>query len=213
MRRTGAAAVAGGSPVSQPAGRHVTGNTHRAEFCIDKLYSPDSATGRLGMLEFRGFEMPPHNARMALVQALLLRCLVARFWRTPYHKPLIRWGTELHDRFMLPHYIWQDFNDVLSELGDEAGYDFAPEWFAPHFGIPLSPARRSGAARDRTRTAARARAVARAGRGDRAAGGTVRYVDSSVERLQVKVAGLNDQRHVMACNGWKLPLRATGTAR
>ncbi len=185
----------------------ITGNTHRAEFCIDKLYSPNSATGRLGILEFRGFEMPPHS-RMALVQALLLRCLVARFWHKPYQKPLVRWGTELHDRFMLPHYIWQDMKFVVEDL-QANGYPFELEWLAsfeefrfPHYGrLQLDDIEIE------LRWAVEPWHVL----GEESSSfGTSRYVDSSVERLQLKVTGLTEGRYVMACNGRRVPMRNTG---
>lgn len=186
----------------------VTGNTHRAEFCIDKLYSPDSASGRLGLLELRAFEMPPH-AQMSLAQQLLIRALIARFWREPY-KParLVRWGTELHDRYLLPHFIEQDFADVLQEL-DGCGYRLHSEWFAPHFEFRFPKSgdfNVKGIELELRQALEPWHVLGEEGGG----GGTVRYVDSSLERMQVKLSGLPSDRYVLTCNGVPVPLRPTG---
>ena len=185
-----------------------TGNTHRAEFCIDKLYSPDSATGRLGLLELRAFEMPPH-ARMSLTQQLLLRSLVARFWQEPYTKPLVRWGTDIHDRWMLPHFIWQDMEDVVNDL-QAFGHPMKSEWFAPHheFRFPFVGDHDLRGLHLEFRHALEPWHVLGEEGG---AAGTVRYVDSSVERLQIKVTGAIDTRHTILCNGHAIPLQPTGT--
>ncbi|MBV8514389.1 MAG: transglutaminase family protein, partial [Acidobacteria bacterium] len=187
----------------------LTGNTHRAEFCIDKLYSPDSVTGRLGLVEMCAFEMPPH-ARMSLAQQLLVRALIAWFWRKPYDEKPIRWGTRLHDWFLLPYFVEKDFRSVIQDLV-HAGYPLDNAWFAPHmeFRFPVYGRVCYDDVEMELRQAIEPWYVLGEEPG---AGGTARYVDSSVERLQVRVKGLAPEKTAVLCNGRRLPLHPTGTA-
>ena len=191
----------------------VTGNTHRAEFCVDKLYSPDSRTGRLGLLEMRGFEMPPH-ARMSLVQSLLVRALVARFWDEPYEGDLIRWGTRLHDRYLLPAYAAADLRDVVDELnaylarkGEPA---FDERWLEPflEFRFPRLGEVHVAGVRLELRGAIEPWHVL----GEEAAeNGMARYVDSSVGRVQITASGMIEGRYVITCNGVEVPMAQVST--
>ncbi|GAA4232035.1 transglutaminase family protein [Postechiella marina] len=185
----------------------LTGNTHRAEFCIDKLYSPDSSSGRLGILELRGFDMPPHP-QMSLMQNLLVRTLVSWFWKKPYEHDLVRWGTELHDKFLIEHFVREDIKDIVYQL-NKAGYRFKEDWFNPffEFRFPLHGMVNINNIHLELRSGIEPWNVLGE---EMTGGGTARYVDSSVERLQVKVNNFTDERFVLSCNGVKVQLRSTG---
>jgi uncharacterized protein (DUF2126 family)/transglutaminase-like putative cysteine protease len=186
----------------------MTGNTHRAEFSIDKLYPPEVAGSRLGLVELRAFEMAPHP-RMGLAQLLLLRALVSMLWKEPYTGDLVRWGTALQDRFMLPHFVELDFHDVLTHLRG-FGYNFEDGWFASHFDFrfPKIGSISAEGIEVELRQALEPWHVLGEEAGQ---SGTIRNVDSSLERLQVKATGLTGERYVVACNGRRVPLHSTGT--
>ncbi|MCS7003814.1 MAG: transglutaminase family protein [Cytophagales bacterium] len=186
----------------------LTGNTHRTEFCIDKLYNPDSMSGRLGILEMRGFDMPPHP-KMSLVQMLLIRALIAWFWKQPYHHKLVRWGTELHDKFMYEHFVREDMRDVVEDL-NRAGYPFRMEWLDAFFEFRF-PKHGTVKVRDIEMEIRAAIEPWHVLGEELTSFGTARYVDSSVERIQVKVTGMVEERFVVTCNGRRIPMRGTGT--
>ncbi|HVZ07078.1 DUF2126 domain-containing protein [Rhodopila sp.] len=184
----------------------MTGNTHRTEFCIDKMYAPETASGRRGLVEFRALEMPPH-ARMSAAQMLLMRSALAAFWEHPYERSLVHWGTRVHDDFMLPHYVEADLKQALEELAI-LGFPLDPAWFEPHqqFRFPHIGTIAVKGVELELRNALEPWHVLGE---EPAGGGTVRYVDSSVERVQARVSGWVEERYVLACNGVAVPLSPT----
>ncbi|MCG8600168.1 MAG: transglutaminase family protein [Verrucomicrobiales bacterium] len=184
----------------------LTGNTHRAEICIDKLCSPDSSSGQLGLVELRGFEMPPHR-EMSLVQALLVRSLIAHFWEKPYRNRPIRWGSTLHDKFLLPHFVWEDMAEVCETL-QTGEIPFQLEWLRPFwdFRFPKYGEVAKNGVKIELRGALEPWHVLGEEAGSH---GTARFVDSSMERLQIRVSGFVEERHVVTCNGRRIPLYPT----
>lgn len=184
----------------------ITGNTHRSELCIDKMYSPDSSSGRLGILEFRAFEMPPHK-QMSLVQMLLIRGLISAFWKKPYNHKLVRWGTELNDKFMLSHYVYEDMKDVVAFLNN-AGYEFKIDWFTPYFEFRFphyGTVKLQGIELEIRQGIEPWHVLGE----EMSSGGTARFVDSSLERIQVKLKDFNQARYLLLCNECSVPLKPT----
>jgi uncharacterized protein (DUF2126 family) len=151
--------------------------------------------------------MPPHY-RMSMVQFLLIRTLLAWFWKTPYNHKLVRWGTELHDRFLLPHYCYKDMTEVVDSLRD-AGYGFDISWFEPFFSFrfPFLGELQVDDINIEIKMAIEPWHVLGE---EMSSTGTARFVDSSLERIQVKISGLTDSRYTFLCNGLKIPLKSTG---
>ncbi|WP_437756496.1 DUF2126 domain-containing protein [Sorangium sp. So ce1389] len=187
----------------------MTGNTHRAEVSIDKLFDPQTAHGRQGLIELRAFEMPPHF-RMAVAQTLLIRTLLASFAGEPYTGKLVRWGQALHDRFLLPYYLWRDFEDVLDHL-KQRGLALPADAYRPFIELrcPVVGTLHAGDVTLEVRNAIEPWNVLGE---ELTTTGTSRYVDSSMERIEVRVQGLTPERHRVLVNGHVLPLRPTGMA-
>ena len=187
----------------------LSGNTHRAEISIDKLFDWRTPHGRQGLVEMRAFEMPPHP-RMAAAQAILVRALVAAFAGEPYRHGLVRWGTELHDRFLLPFWLWRDMEEVLGYL-EGRGVGLPAEAFRPfvEFRCPVVGRLQVGGAILEVRNALEPWPVLGEEPG---AGGTARFVDSSLERVEVRGEGLESERYDVLVNGMTLPMRSTGTS-
>jgi uncharacterized protein (DUF2126 family) len=176
------------------------GNTHRAEISIDKFYSAVAPNGRLGLVEFRDFEMVP-TADMFLATNVLLRVLAASFVEQPYTRPLVEWREALHDRFALPHFLAQDLAEVLEYLR-ERRFDFPTDTFVPHmeFRFPLITTWESCGAHWELRQALEPWPVM----GD---GTASRSVDASTDRLQVLAHASDNSTFHIGVNGLRVPLQ------
>ncbi len=188
----------------------VTGNSHRAEFCVDKLYAPYGSGLQAGLLELRAFEMTPH-VRMSLASVLVVRALVAMFWRAPYQGRLVRWGTTLHDRFLLPACIEHDFHEVLEQLR-QAGFAFEDKWYTAQMEFRF-PKLGSVVADDVELELRQALEPWHVLAEESTSGGTVRSVDSSLGRIEVRLSGADTSRYAVICNGRRVPLASMDDRR
>jgi uncharacterized protein (DUF2126 family) len=169
-----------------------SGNTHRAEISVDKLWNPFAPNGRLGLVEFRAFETHPQRSVQALT-ALFVRAILARLCAEPYREPFIRWNGELHDRFFLPAFVWEDLVAVCEDLRRH-GIPFDPEWLRipwawrfPQLGEFVLTDKTKGEFRIELRQALEAWPLL----GESPNAGTVaRTVDSSVDRIEARVSDL-----------------------
>jgi uncharacterized protein (DUF2126 family) len=185
-----------------------SGDMRRAEIRIDQLYAPDRSSLRLGRIALRSFETAP-NDKLALAQSLLVRALLAYLAQAPVDASLADWGAALHDRFMLPGPLWDDFRDVLADLRG-AGMPVRAEWFEPFLAqrFPVLGRIQMGDVGLELRLAHEPWPVLSE---EVTASGVARLVDSSNQRIQAEVSGLIPSRHVLVCNGRRVPLRASRT--
>ncbi len=176
-----------------------SGNTHRAEISVDKLWNPFAGNGRAGLVELRAFETHPDRRAMSVV-ALFIRAIFARLAADPFKPPFIRWAGELHDKFFLPAFVWQDLAAICADLR-EHGIPFQTEWLRPlwEFRFPklgefvlttMHPTAKSKT-KSVTQTVVFRQALEAwplLGEQPDGGGGTSRCVDASMDRIEVSVS-------------------------
>jgi uncharacterized protein (DUF2126 family) len=95
-----------------------TGNAHRAELNVEKLWNPSlPGRGRLGLVELRALRMQDTPERAAAVGALW-RALIASLALRDYREQPPEHGAALHDRFALPFFLEKDLEEIFADLRD-----------------------------------------------------------------------------------------------
>lgn len=179
------------------------GNTHKAEVSVDKFFNPFIPNGRLGLVEFRAIEMSPDAPTFLSIHALW-RALAASLATRPFREPVRDWQGALHDRFLLPSFLERDLQEVLTYL-EQDGFSFETSWFRTHlhFRFPFLAEESLGDGHWTLRRAVEPWPLL--GEQPTPSGGLVRCVDSSTERLEIRLLGLPEETEVRI-NGHLLPL-------